>query len=57
MTGPFLWGCVRRFANTFYEWQSYITIFDDSVSASMEGRLYSVLAPGSSVSMFRMPRG
>ena len=46
-----------RFANTFYEWRSYITIFDDSVSASMEERLYSVLAPGSSVSMFRLPRG
>ena len=46
-----------RFANTFYNWDSFITIIDDSVSASMQESLYQVLAVDASISMFRLPEG
>ena len=48
---------IFRFANTFYNWHSYITIVDDSVSVTMQESLYSVLSVDASLSMFRLPKG
>ena len=48
---------IFRFANTFYNWHSYITIVDDSVSVTMQESLYSVLSLDASLSMFRLPKG
>ena len=45
-----------RFANTFYNWQSYITITDDTVTKEMEDQLYKVLSQDAAISMFRMPK-
>ena len=47
----------ERFANTFYNWNSYIAIFDDSITDTMEESLYQVLASDASLSMFRLSPG
>ena len=46
-----------RFANTFYNWNSFIAIFDDSVDEKMENLLYKVLSKDASLTTFRIPEG
>ena len=43
-----------RFANTFYQWKSFIAIFDDQVPMELENKLYKVMAKDATISMFRL---
>ena len=47
---------LRRFANTFYDWDrsGFITIMDDSVPREMEDTIYTILSRNASMSMFKL---
>ena len=46
-----------RFSNTFWNWDSFIVIHDDSIDLAMEIELYNVIAPNVTLSMFRLDTG
>ena len=46
-----------RFANTFYNWDSFIVMMDDSLEDDIEDSIYQILAVDASISIFKLPKG